>query len=264
MKMDWKRVAGWIGQRAQLLPCALLASGALAPVAAQDREAAAVRVADVLPTAAAARVNEMAEAAGQDGVPPGLVYRKALEGAAKGIPPERIVRALEGYTVRLRQARSLVGPGHNAATLAAAAEALRRGVSADAVRRFAATRPGDRNLAVPLIVLGELTEAGVPTDRALEMVRTAMERGARGDRMLSLSAAVRRRMAQGDSWQRAVEAVRRRVIDRQNGATRARPDGGGQARRQGPHRRPLDVSPVAPGSNPPRQQGDRRLGDGSA
>ena len=128
----------------------------------------------------------------------------------------------------------------------AAAEALRRGVPRDAIRSVGDRDRGARDLAVPLIVLSDLTEAGVPTENALEMVNSAMDRGTRGDQMLGLSAAVRRRIQQGADWRTAVDEVRRRA-----GARSQQRD-----RQSQPSRRPDGATPVPPGSDPPQRQRD--------
>jgi hypothetical protein len=75
----------------------------------------------------------LAREAQEAGVPPALIARKAFEGAAKGYPPDRIVTALESYAGRLHD----VGPDRRPASMAAAAEALRRGVPPDAIRSLA-------------------------------------------------------------------------------------------------------------------------------
>lgn len=240
------------GARSGLCAVLLLSlSGTFLPLAGQEGRGAARRLGEALPPDAANRVIGAADAAAREGVPPGLVYRKALEGAAKGIPPERIAGAVEQYAARLREARGLVGPDRSPGTIGAAAEALRRGVPTEVVRSFADGHPRERDLAIPMIVLGELTEAGVPVDNALEVVNSVLSRGARGDQMLTLSAAVRRRMRQGEDWRQAIEIVRKRALERRDRMIRTRPDGGGQAARPGPHRRPLTSSPVPPGTEPP-------------
>jgi hypothetical protein len=218
--------------------------GSPLPLSGQDRDAR--RLDDAMPAEYAAQVREIAREAREAGVPPGLIARKAFEGVAKGYPPERVISALDAYAGRLREARDLLGPDRRPASLAAAAEALRRGVPRDAIRSMGDRERGARDLAVPLIVLSDLTEAGVPTENALEMVNSAMDRGTRGDQMLGLSAAVRRRMQQGADWQTAVDAVRRRA-----GAQSRQRD-----RQSQPSRRPDSATPVPPGSDPPRRQRD--------
>jgi hypothetical protein len=218
--------------------------GSPVPVSGQDRDSR--RLEDAMPAEYAAQVREIAREAREAGVPPALIARKAFEGFAKGYPPERVVSALDAYAGRLREARDLLGPDRRPASLAAAAEALRRGVPRDAIRSLGDRERGRRDLAVPLIVLSDLTEAGVPTENALEMVNSAMDRGTRGDQMLGLSAAVRRRMHQGADWQSAVDAVRRRA-----GSQAQQGD-----RQSQPSRRPDSATPVPPGSDPPHRQRD--------
>ena len=208
------------------------------------------RLDESLPPEYAAQVREIARNARDAGVPPGLIARKANEGIAKGYPPDRIVSALDAYAGRLREATTLIGRDSRPASLAAAAEALRRGVPPDAIRSMAGRRNGERDLAVPLIVLSDLTEAGVPTRNAHEMVNSAMDRGARADRMLGMSAAVRRRMQQGADWRTAVDEVRVRA-ERQR-RQRDRPAAGATRTRQNPSRRPTDNAPVPPGTQPPQ------------
>lgn len=226
------------------LVAVVIAVGSPTPVSGQEVESR--RLEDAMPAEYAARVREIARESREAGVPPGLIARKAFEGFAKGYPPERVVSALDAYAGRLREARGLLGPDRRPASLAAAAEALRRGVPRDAIRSMGDRGRGARDLAVPLIVLSDLTEAGVPTENALEMVNSAMDRGTRGDQMLGLSAAVRRRMQQGADWSTAVEEVRRRA-----GAQSRQRD-----RRSQPSRRPDDATPVPPGSDPPQRQRD--------
>ncbi len=216
------------------------------PIPVTGQEADARRLEDAMPAEYAAQVREIAREAQEAGVPPGLIARKAFEGVAKGYPPDRVVSALDAYAGRLREARDLLGPDRRPASLAAAAEALRRGVPRDAIRSMGERERGARDLAVPLIVLSDLTEAGVPTENALEMVNSAMDRGTRSDQMLGLSAAVRRRMQQGADWRTAVDEVRRRA-----GARSQQRD-----RQSQPSRRPDGATPVPPGSDPPQRQRD--------
>jgi len=234
---------------------ALFLAGLSGPLPARAQDAQPPRLEDVLPAEYAAQVREIAREAREAGVPQGLIARKAFEGAAKGYPPDRVVAALEEYSLRLREAVNLMGTDARPAGLAAAAEALRRGVPADAIRSLAARDRRGRDLAVPLIVLSDLTDAGVPTEDALDMVGAAMDRGVRGDQMLGFSAAVRRQMRQGADWQTAVDRVRRRAGARQMDRDRqTQPDGTRSG--QSPSRRPDTATPVPPGSAPPQRLRD--------
>ena len=113
---------------------------------AVGQEAASRRLEDSFPPEYAAQVREIARNARDAGVPPALIARKAFEGVAKGYPPERIVTALDAYAGRLREASRLMGPDTRPAGLAAAAEALRRGVPPDAIRSMAGRRGEGRDL----------------------------------------------------------------------------------------------------------------------
>jgi len=221
----------------------------------QDPDRTRTRLEESLPQGTVDRVREMSRELAAEGIPPQLIQRKALEGAAKGVPPDRILTALDAYSARLRQARGLLGNDANGASLAAGAEAVRRGVPPEAIRGVASQGAGNgrRGLAVPLLVLGDLTEAGVPTDQALEAVQEAMRRGSPEQGMMNFSAAVKRRIRQGEDPAAAFEQVRVRATERM----RQTPDGSGQTMRGAPGSRPMDASPVPPGSEPPTRSGDR-------
>jgi hypothetical protein len=230
-------------------------------VSGQERDRTQTRLEESLPEGAAIRIREMSRELGEAGIPPELIRRKALEGVAKGVPADRIVSALEAYSGRLREARGLLGPERNGASLAAAAEAFRRGVPPEAIRSLAReqrARQGAGSLAVPMLVLGDLTEAGVPTDQALEAVQEAMRRGFPEQGMMNFSAAVRRRVRQGEDPAAAFEQVRVRATERMRQA----PNGSGPSMRGTPGSRPMNASPVPPGSEPPTRSGSGQRSQG--
>ena len=225
-----------------------LAGLAAAPVAARAQDAGERdRLRTGLSAQDADRVRELARDLERDGIPPALIRRKALEGVAKGVPPERILAALDDYAGRLREARTLIGPDRTGASFAAAADATRRGVPADAIRDLAGRQTRLRELAVPLIVLGDLVESGVPVGNALGAVDEALARGAGPEGMMAFSAAVRRRIRMGEDPSLAIDRVRMRAMERFDRSL----DGGGGTRRGTPSGRPTDGAPVPPGSRPP-------------
>jgi len=234
----------------------------------EEAERSQARLEQALPPGDLDRIRDMARELADEGIPPQLIRRKALEGIAKGVPPDRIVGVLEDYSFRLREARRLLpddgapvadGPG-----LAAAAEAARRGVPPEAIRGVAqeagrnSAAGGGRRLAVPLLVLGDLTEAGVPADQALEMVQEGMRRGTQEQGMLNFSAAVRRRIRMGEDPATAFQQVRVRAMEQM----RISPEGSMTPTRGDGARRPADASPVPPGSEPPRGSDGMRRGQG--
>jgi len=253
-------VAGLVG----LGPVAGSASGQQTEGAEAERSQA--RLERALPPGDLDRIRAMARDLADEGIPPQLIRRKALEGIAKGVPPDRIVGVLEDYSVRLREARGLLGAGGvataDAPGLAAAAEAVRRGVPPEAIRGVAREAAADgapeggRRLAVPLLVLGDLMEAGVPADQALELVEEGMRRGAPEQGMLNFSAAVQRRIRMGEDPATAFQQVRVRAMEQM----RISPEGSMSPSRGDGSRRPPDASPVPPGSAPPTGSDGMRRG----
>ncbi|HKJ01173.1 MAG TPA: hypothetical protein VJ997_01925, partial [Longimicrobiales bacterium] len=99
--------------------------------------------------------------------------------------------------------------------LVAGADALQRGVGADLLRGLG--QSADRS-PMACLVLADLVETGIGGDRALSLVREALQRRAREQQMLDMPAQVRRLMRQGQSAQDAVEQVRR-GLQRRGGGT---------------------------------------------
>ncbi len=193
----------------------------------------------------------VAEAEGA-GVPSDPLIAKALEGAAKGVPAQRVVVALRSYAARLREAAGLVGTGQDASVIVVAADALRRGVPPDAVRTLARER--HREFAVPVVVLGDLVEAGVPAGRAYGVVQDAIAQERTADELLAIPAAVRRLMREGQGPDEAAAAVGRMIGQGQFWGT------------PGPHGTPMmgprSGPPVPPGSGPPEGSGKKGKGTG--
>jgi hypothetical protein len=174
------------------------------------------------------QIEAVASSAQQEGIPGDILFNKALEGAAKHVPPDRILPAVQAYASRLRAAQGAFGAEAGGPLLVAGADALQRGVSAGLLRGLGGGDPEPSPMAV--LVLSDLVEAGVPGDQALTLVREAVRRRAGDQRMLDLPAEVRGLMRQGRSATDAVDQVRRSM----GGAGRG---GGG-------------IAPVAPGSAP--------------
>jgi hypothetical protein len=141
----------------------------------------------------------------EPGIPPGPLFAKALEGAAKRVPNDRLVPAVRDYAARLGEARAALGPEAGIPLLVAGADALQRGVSANTLRSLPADRPRS---PMALLVLAELVESGVPVDRALAVVRDAMAQRARDERMLDVSARVRLLIRQGMAPRDALDRAR--------------------------------------------------------
>ena len=153
------------------------------------------RLRSAFPEEVARRLEGLISSAEREGVPRSLLVDKALEGVAKGAPPEQVLETVSTLAEELRTARVLVGPSASAEAVGAAAEALRAGVDRGAIRALA--DEGGADLAVMLLVAGELVQEGVRPEEARSVLEAAVEQGMQGDGLLSLPRALRRRVRDG-------------------------------------------------------------------
>jgi hypothetical protein len=212
-----------------ILPLVVLSAMTLGPLGAQ--ESARDRARQALPPELFQEVDALASQAEREGIPSDPLFNKALEGMAKRVPAEQLLPAVNRYAFRLREAHGAFGEFANGPLTIAGADALQRGVDVDALRRLGRGEgggPGPSPMAV--LVLADLVEAGVPSERALGVLQEALRMRAREQQMLGIPAQVRQLMRQGQSPQDAADQVRR--------ALRQGRGGGGV----GP--------PVPPGSEP--------------
>ena len=226
-----------------LMLAAVLAAGSANALLAQDHVA---RLRQAYLPEAAAQIEAVVEAAGRNGVPVGPLYDKALEGAAKRVPPARVMPALREYSGRMQRAQGLLGGTPDAAWVVAGADALRRGVAADALTSIG--REAGTRTPMALVVMGDLLDAGVPAGRAMEVMREALVRTAGEEGLLDVPTTLRRLVREGalapDAAGQVLRAMRDGVPLR-----RVRHDG----RPGGPDRRP-NARPVPQGSDPTRDR----------
>jgi hypothetical protein len=192
---------------------------------ASAQETARARAERALPADVFEGLTVLAADMSAAGIPEEPLFNKALEGMAKRVPPDRLLPAVRSYAVRLGDARTALGPNAGVPLLVAGADALQRGVSPEALRSIPSDRPRS---PVALLVLAELVESGVPPDRAIAILRQAMEQRTQDAGMLDIASRVRRLIRQGVPPQEAIDRVRR-ALQRDRG-------------RVGP--------PVPPGSEP--------------
>lgn len=144
-----------------LLATVLLAFGAV-PAGAQDARLGRL---DPGTGQLVARLVDSARAAG---LPTEPLVDKALEGASKGAPGQRIAEAVRALLGDLGRARSALGGGSEAELLAGAA-ALRAGLPPPAIGELRRAH-GAGSLAVPLATLADLVARGVPVEAAQDAV----------------------------------------------------------------------------------------------
>jgi len=172
--------------------------GAAGPLLAQGP--AADLLTGRLPADAAAQVRAIAAQATARALPAAPLVEKALEGAAKGVAPARIVAAVQ---VLADQLASAAGAIHDAgvaipdsASVEAGAFALTAGLDAGQVRALAQAAGPSGQRATALRVAGTLAALGVPPKQTVDLVTRSLDSTAD---LNTLSAQVQAGMARGQS-----------------------------------------------------------------
>ncbi len=115
------------------------------------------------------QVTQVVDSARAEGLPAEPLIDRALEGAAKGAPPDRIVAAIRHLWGELRTALDAFGDAATPAELTAGASALRAGATREDLAELRIRRPG-QSLTVAAGVLADLVAVGVPSDTAVAAV----------------------------------------------------------------------------------------------
>lgn len=198
-------------------PFVVLIALASTPVAAQD-----ARLAGRLEPPVLTRVTHLMDSVRSQGLPTEPLVDKALEGASKRAPGDRIVAAVRLLASDLGIARSALGRGTPEPELIAGAAALRAGAAPGDLSRLRSQRRG--SLTVPLAVLANLMARGVPSDTASSVVIRLASRGAPDEEFTDLQAEVERDIGTGAS-----PAASASVRSRGGGGGGGSPNSGGTA-----------------------------------
>ena len=203
------------------------------------------RLREVLPAAVADRVLARIADARAHQLPADALENRALKFAAKGVDPRNIERSINEQALRMDSAKVALERGRGASAagdeIEAGAELLRKGVDGQQVSLLARTAPHNRSLAVPLFVIGSLTDRGIPADQALQRVLDRLQAHASDADLESMSSDVSGR---GNSGQGQGEGNNGRSNGRALGRTG----------------RPATAGPPAgvPGNNGGRNRGQHR------
>lgn len=157
----------------RILRCHIFAI-ALLPLPAAAQQGLVERLQDVLPEDVAAAVIQRIEDARVRELPVQAAANLALEGVAKGRSAEEVLAAVELLVADMGRAQEALQGGGRApeeGEVEAAAAAMRMGVDGEAISALAVSQSSGRTLAVALLVMGGLTERGLPSDEALAAVR---------------------------------------------------------------------------------------------
>ncbi|HEX9606850.1 MAG TPA: hypothetical protein VF962_06430 [Gemmatimonadaceae bacterium] len=154
-----------------VLAIAFSAQSSIAQTPARNPSA---RLREVLPADVAERVLARIAEARVRQLPAEALENRALKFAAKGVDPKSIERSVNEQAARMETARAALASGRKSTPagdeIEAGAEAIRKGVDGASVSLLAKSAPSGRSLAVPLFVIGSLTDHGLSSADALQRV----------------------------------------------------------------------------------------------
>lgn len=145
---------------------------------------------------AADSIAQIVAAAESEGLPTTPLTAKALQGAARGAEPPLVVRAVANLAAALRSARGAMGPGRSADELTAGAVALQNGADPRQLARLVQAA-GTHPITMPLVILTDLLDRGVPGDTLVAMLATVTRRGVSDEELLRLRETISRDIATG-------------------------------------------------------------------
>ena len=193
-----------------LLLLALLARPA--PAHGQQPDLAARLAQRGAPADFARAVGQLAEQARADGLPVGPLADKAFEGLAQGYAPERILPVVQALAAALREGRAAVvsaklshPPG---ALVAAAAEALGRGIDRQEIQDILQAAPTPKDAAVGLTVAASLAAQGIVPGDATEAVTGAYRHGHSSEDVLELPSVTSNWFAEGVGMPEVLKRIR--------------------------------------------------------
>jgi hypothetical protein len=143
-----------------------------------------------------AEVAALVDTARSLGIPTEPVVDKALEGAAKRAPNDRIINVVRSRFRELVAARGALGSGALEAEIIAAADALHAGASPQVITALRTRRPG-APLTIPLAVLADLIARGVPADTASSAVLALADPASTDAQFAALRHDIERDIAKG-------------------------------------------------------------------
>jgi hypothetical protein len=184
---------------------------AAAPLAAQQDLTA--RLGARVPPAVVAAAQALADTALARGLPIDPLIDKAIEGAAKGVAPERVVVALRMVFDQLGGAAAAIRGGGDAApdagTIEAGAFALSAGLSGAQLSALVRASTAPYTPAATLRVAGTLSAMGVPADQTTDLIRATIRNGAATAEVLSLPGRVQAQVARGQTPAQAAAGLSR-------------------------------------------------------
>jgi hypothetical protein len=213
-----------------------IALGAALPGALPAQDAVA-RLDGRVPPDVAQAVRVIADGARGRGLPVDPLIQKAIEGSAKGVPPERVVEAVRVLAGRLELAQGalreagLARPGPE--VVESGAYALTAGLTALQVRDLVRLSRPSYDPVLTLHVAATLAALGVPPEQGLQVMERRIQARQDVNQLLDLPNEVETGMARGAT---AAEATKEVEASEGEGAGRTPP----------PQNRPNQPNPHKP------------------
>jgi hypothetical protein len=165
-----------------------------------------------VPPAVAEAVRAIADSVAREGLPVRPLFRKALEGGAKGIPADRIIAAVGTVASQLAQAAKALRSEHVARdpdVIEAGGYAINAGLSAGQIAELARGHRPPQSVAASLQSAGTLAALGVPPAQAVALVHQWITSGRSPDQVLLLPQQLQAAMARGASPAQAANGIAR-------------------------------------------------------
>ena len=183
-----------------------------------------------VPPAVAAAVSALIDTARARGLPGTPLVDKALEGAVKGVPADRILPAVHAVLDQLDASAGALRAAGDATPSDAAIEAggfaIAAGLTVSDVAAIAGAADRQHPTAVALQVAGALAALGVPRPETVGLVRAEIQSGRPLGDLVSLPGQVQAAMAGGALPAAAAQGLQRAAAAHQ--APRPRGQGRGQ------------------------------------
>jgi hypothetical protein len=157
-------------------------------------------------------VDQIAAGAQADGLPVEPLADKAFEGLAKGYDAERILPVIQALVQRLSDGRAAVVsaqlPNPTGPLVAAAAEALGRGIARAQVADVLAVAPSSQAATVGLTVAASLAAQGIASVEAIRAVTSAYRHGRSSEDVLELPSVTSNWIAEGVGMPEVLRRIR--------------------------------------------------------
>ena len=179
------------------------------------RQDVSARLAGHVPQAVLSAVQGLADTAAARGLPVNPLVNKALEGAVKGAPPDRIVAAVRTVLQQLDLASDALRPVGvtSANSIEAGAFAIAAGLDSGEVATVARSADRAHPAATALQVVATLVALGVPAGRGVGLVQATIRSGEPLANLVSLPSRLQAAVSGGVSPAAAAEGLERAALN---------------------------------------------------